>query len=206
MQKAKATATVRDPAVANTINDLAYLLTEEQKLPLLHKVSGVDELKTSEFGTLDQKLQSANAVLQVLGHETENQVKYFTELKRFNEAHKLEGTQDVTAYVKEGGPPSRVVAPAERAPSRAVPSSRLNADLQVAGGLHLNDGANGKSMNEDYKSQALDPWMGKLEAGDIHALTFGDRNARSAQGQQVTMIAIATSSSIPLAKISRMQL
>ena len=202
-------APVRDPAVVTVINDLNHLLAAERELPLLHKVQGVDELKTSEFGTLDQKLQSANAVLQVLGHETEDQVKYFTELKRFNMAQKLEDSKDVTAYAIEGAPPARSVVSAERAlPPKAAPSRLLNADLPATGGLQSNDeGTNyRKSANADYSSLPLDPWMGKLEAKDIRTLTFRGRNAQSAQGQQVKMIAIPASSSIPMAKISRMQL
>jgi len=136
-------------------------------------------------------------------------VKYFTELKRFNEAHRLEDSKDVTAYANEGAPPTRIAVPAERAlPPKAAPSRLLNTDLQVTGGLQPNDEATNyrKSMNADYASQGLDPWMGKLEAKDIRTLTFGGRNAQSAQGQQVKMIAIPASSSIPMAKISRMQL
>ena len=210
---------MRDPAVANVINDINHLLAAERELPLLHKVQGVEELKASEFSTLDQKLQSANAVLQVLGHETEDQVKYFTELKRFNVAHKLEDSKDVTAYAAEGAPPSRSALPAERAqPPKAAPTRFLNADMQATLGQPVvaaqakDEGTNyRKSMNVDYASQAPDPWMGKFEARDSRTLSLGsrsriDRNAQSAQGQQVRMIAIPGSSSIPMAKISRMQL
>jgi hypothetical protein len=141
-------------------------------------------------------------------------VKYFTELKRFNVAHKLGDSKDVTAYATEGAPPSRVPLPAERAmPPKATPTRFLNADMQATLGPQANDeGTNyRKSVNADYASQAPDPWMGKFEARDSRTLSLGsrsriDRNAQSAQGQQVRMIAIPGSSSIPMAKISRMQL
>ena len=136
-------------------------------------------------------------------------MKYFTELKRFNVAHKLEESKDVTAYAAEGAPPSRSALPAERAqPPKATPTRFLNADMQATLGLQANDeGTNyRKSVNVDYASQAPDPWMGKFEARDSRTLSLGSRNAQSAQGQQVRMIAIPGSSSIPMAKISRMQL
>lgn len=61
-------------------------------------------------------------------------------------------------------------------------------------------------MNADYASHGLEPWTGSTEAKDIRTLAFGGRSAQSAQGHQVKMIAIPASSSIPMTKISRMQL